>query len=100
MSRANLLAAHTTNTRGSALSAAYDGQYQPERRVWIEDASTIGGATVYIDIRQIGDTTWKHTGISFTAANDYPQLLDIQPNDEISAIVSGGTGASITVGIS
>ena len=99
MSRANLLSAHTTNTAGTALAHDYDGTYQPERRIWIEAASTIGGATVSIEIRQQGDSTWKATGISFTAASDAPQLLDIQKNDEIRANVTGGTGANITVGI-
>lgn len=99
MSRGNLLDAHTTNDRGTELSWDYDGQVARLRRVWVVPSSTMGGATVSVDIRQIGDTEWKPTGISFTAADDAPELLSVQPNDEISAIASGGSGASITIGI-
>jgi hypothetical protein len=100
MSRANLLAAHTANTRGAALAADYDGRYLEERRVWLDPGSTMGGATIKISIRTAGDSTWIDTGIVFTTLTDEPQLLDLQPGDEISAIVSGGSSASITIGIS
>lgn len=99
MSRINLLTGATTNARGAAVAADYDGTYQKERRIWVDGSSSMGGATVSIEVRPAGDTAWKATGISFTAATDVPQLLDIQQGDEICANVTGGTGANITVGM-
>jgi hypothetical protein len=95
--RGYILNAHTTNTAGSGLSAMFDNQYLPERRVWIDPDSTIGGATVAIQVQAAGDDDWKPTGISFTAATDAPQMLAVQPGDLVRGSVTGGTSANITV---